>query len=535
MRQYLSIHATSDSALVREDTFQGREYLVVPVVAIVEGVLQGANAVEPELATASEFGKNINGWNGRPVVMNHPQDGSGNYVSANSPQVLSDWGFGAIYDARVEDSKLKVEAWIDVERAKELGGEFHSTYERLVAGDLVEVSVGIFVEVVKRAGVYAGKKYGSVWSNVVPDHLAMLSANATGACSVEDGCGAPRVNGLKMANAMNIPVPPPPASAARAAVVNPTVAQEHTCTCQTPAANAGGAGHHTDHDESITTHPVPIFRTPTEEAMDALDDHGISAITGMMRGFGARMSINSLPADRFNTDIAKAICAAIRKKYGYQAYAYGYTTDFAVYEYYDYETGASCYKIGISVDENLVVTFTTEPTEVKVVMQIIDSPEEEDNMTVTTNAQPTAGEIAPVVTPSTTAEPTVATTTAPLLPTPASPIVPAPVLTVEQYIAQAPAGLREVLAESVRVHEARKDTIVQQLLSTNRCSFSADQLKAMSYETLQGLATLANVVQDYSGQGYPRAHQASPEAPGGNGRFTVHEAPKLWADPTPAA
>ena len=56
----------------RRETFNGVEHLVVPLVALVEGVLQSSNAETPELALASEFGKHFKGWNGRPVVVNHP-------------------------------------------------------------------------------------------------------------------------------------------------------------------------------------------------------------------------------------------------------------------------------------------------------------------------------------------------------------------------------------------------------------------------------------------------------------------------------
>jgi hypothetical protein len=177
---------------IRTESWNGREYTVVPVVAIVEGVLQGANAKTPELATAKEFGKFPKTWDGRPVVMNHPQL-KGVFVSAAIPEVLEDFGLGMIFNSKIEDKKLKCEAWLDHARIEELGGESLSTLERIRNGEVVDVSVGAFLDVISRPGTFEGKAYGGVWQNVVPDHLAFLSAGVPGACSVSDGCGVPRL------------------------------------------------------------------------------------------------------------------------------------------------------------------------------------------------------------------------------------------------------------------------------------------------------------------------------------------------------
>ncbi len=73
MKNYINILATADTSTIRVETMAGKEYTVVPCIALVEGVLQGANSDAPELALASEFGKIIAGWNGRPLVLNHPK------------------------------------------------------------------------------------------------------------------------------------------------------------------------------------------------------------------------------------------------------------------------------------------------------------------------------------------------------------------------------------------------------------------------------------------------------------------------------
>ena len=103
------------TAEIRAAKMQERDYVVVPVVALVEGVLFGQNSESPELALAAVFGAQLEGWNGRPVVMDHPQLDDGTFVSANAPEIQDLWGFGHMFNARLEDKKLKVDAWLDVD------------------------------------------------------------------------------------------------------------------------------------------------------------------------------------------------------------------------------------------------------------------------------------------------------------------------------------------------------------------------------------------------------------------------------------
>ncbi len=467
-RSYIRIQAKAESGLTREETLHGRTYLVMPVVAIVQGVLHGANSEAPEFAPASEFGKNINGWNGRPVVMNHPQDDEGNYVAANSPEVLNSWAMGWIFNAHVEDNKLKVEAWVDVARCEEMEGDFLETLERIKNDELVEVSVGVFINPVSKTGTYAGKKYSSVWSNVVPDHLAFLSNGSTGACSVKDGCGTPRLNEAKDMT-VNLGGDQNPGVgaedlAATSAQPSPHVHEGGTCTCN------GGSETPAPGDDAPEVNELDVNR----------------ANEAVARAFSERLSDNTVPAGRFNNDIYKAVAAAIRKQY--RGYCYGYTSDYAVYEGFDNDYNYVCMKVGIDVSDDLQVKFTSEPSEVQIVMQIIDKPE--DTKLADNNATQAGGGAAPAVTSETPA--------------------PAPV-TVESYINNAPAAVREVLEEGMRVQTERKDTLVKSILSTNSGAFSEDELKAMSLKQLMQLATLAKAnVQaaagptDFTGLGAPR-------------------------------
>jgi hypothetical protein len=75
---------------------------------------------------------------------------------------------------------------------------------RLQGGDPIEVSVGSWTLIQQHSGELDGDSYDGVWSVAIPDHLAFLPPGATGACSIDMGCGAPRLN----SEGGNVPVEP---------------------------------------------------------------------------------------------------------------------------------------------------------------------------------------------------------------------------------------------------------------------------------------------------------------------------------------
>ena len=171
-------------ALVRHETFEGRDHLVVPCVMIVGGVLNGA------FVPVEEMRASVEAWNGRPAPILHPKQGD-EYVSANDPKVIEQNVVGQVFAARVDGDKLKAELWIDIEKAKKLGHE--RVLADLQAGKPVEVSTGYFADDEPTDGEFNGVAYSTIHRNLRPDHLALLPGEI-GACSVADGCGAPRVN-----------------------------------------------------------------------------------------------------------------------------------------------------------------------------------------------------------------------------------------------------------------------------------------------------------------------------------------------------
>jgi hypothetical protein len=171
-------HFKGLASAIRTEQYQGREHLVVPVIALVEGVVHAMNAAGPEFVSADEF---PSGWDGMPVFLGHPMR-NGRPVSGNSTEVLKS-SVGTIFNSGVKDKKLTMEAWVDVARADA------TLLKRLRASDPIEVSIGAFVETDTSTGEYNGKTYKGAWHNMTPDHLALLPEGHVGACSMDMGCG----------------------------------------------------------------------------------------------------------------------------------------------------------------------------------------------------------------------------------------------------------------------------------------------------------------------------------------------------------
>lgn len=171
----------------RTETFEGKEYIVVPVVMMVEGVHAGSRG--PLYHSKQELGRVPDSWNGRPVVINHPQDVDGAFISANSPTVLESNAVGFIFNTHMKGSKLVAEAWLDSAKLLALSPV---AFEIINESGILEVSIGSFTDEDGVEGSWQGEKFVSSASNLKPDHLAILPGGI-GACSVEKGCGI-RVN-----------------------------------------------------------------------------------------------------------------------------------------------------------------------------------------------------------------------------------------------------------------------------------------------------------------------------------------------------
>lgn len=182
----MKISVNKQELLVRHEDRYGKDYLVVPMVVLKQGVLNGEFVPEDEIL------RHFQAWNGRPVPIRHPKSGE-DYVSANSIDVLNSSVIGHFFNATYEDGALKGEAWIDYQKAKTLGDEAAMIVQRLESGNQFDVSTGYWRDFDASPGEYGGIAYNGIARNLRPDHIAILP-DEQGACSWKDGCGAPRVH-----------------------------------------------------------------------------------------------------------------------------------------------------------------------------------------------------------------------------------------------------------------------------------------------------------------------------------------------------
>lgn len=181
MTKQLHVHSgTVANSASKRIVHNGSEHVVVPVVMIVDGVLNGA------LVTHEEYGRNVQAWNDKPVTVPHPTDGMGGFISAGSPDVISSMCVGRVYNAKVDGDKLVAELWLDTAQAERVGRS--DLLAALESGALSEVSTGYFSYREDAQGEHNGKPYLYIDRDIMPDHLAILP-NEVGACSVQDGCG----------------------------------------------------------------------------------------------------------------------------------------------------------------------------------------------------------------------------------------------------------------------------------------------------------------------------------------------------------
>ncbi len=474
VRTMLSIQAIPDVSGITTAELYGQEHTVIPCIAIVEGVLWPANAPGPELALAEEFGRFPQGWNGRPVTFGHPTV-NGNPVSASTPGVLEVNAFGQLFNTTLEGKKLKTEIWINNARIDELGEEAQEAIESLKSGEgVAEVSTGLFTMSEAVEGTFDGEDYQSIWRNIVPDHLAVLPDGIVGACSVEDGCGAPRANQMH-------PV-------MRAAQLN---------------TDAGGD----DEDEQ-----QGLFKRILEVAGGILgftnaEEH---LSDGDLRT-ALHMALKGLDADSwfFILAVYPGVSDA-----GTFVYEVGF--DGTLFERsFSIEQGA----IAISAEPTAVrpvttfvpVVVTTNQNQEKTmnVEELVNALianegtqfTEDNREWLSTLEEDLLSQMSPAPSPEPSAEELAA---AEALRDNANGDGnddgdDAPVNT-EDYIAAAPPAIQSLLNAGIKLHNARKNALVTALVGNARCKFTEAQLNSKEVEELENMAALAQDIT-YEGQG----------------------------------
>jgi hypothetical protein len=194
MQTFRSLKFASNGT-TRVETYLGRSWTVVPVVALVEGVLRPATSKAPEFVPAAVYEELPAAWNGRPVFISHPVV-AGEYVDGNTPALIESAAVGLIFNAGLADSKLVMEAWLDHGRQTDVP-ELVSMLKRIEDKKPIEISVGAYVDMEDVSGEYDGEAYERQWKRLMPEHLALLQEGDEGACSRNMGCGVVAAKGAQ--------------------------------------------------------------------------------------------------------------------------------------------------------------------------------------------------------------------------------------------------------------------------------------------------------------------------------------------------
>lgn len=478
-------------------TLMGREYLVVPVVAMVEGVRFGANQENAELGLASEFGKFVDGWNNSPVVLGHPKVDD-NFVSASSPSVLEEYQIGFMSGSLVADKKLKCEAWLDKSQLDKSDAAV-SVKDRVEAGEMIEVSVGFFCEVEEKRGTFKGQKYAGVWRNIVPDHLAFLEEGVLGACSIADGCGTPRVNETTEKEEIMFRADKSKKDKKKDTT---NMEGEHACSCQ----NAGVT--QATNDETPSTQMQFHSLNVLAEGVAKKDARALEVLQQLVT--------MAAPENMLSSDVYSLLSSALQEQMGdkYYVYLYGFTAKHALYAQYD--DGEWCMlRLEYSISDVGVVTFTGEPQEVRLITNIIPVESGEGDGVTTNESQPEETSMTDTTQENAPGNQTVETAAPKEPAVNAAPAAPK-ALSAAEYIAEAPAEVREVLEQSMKVHNDRKNLLINKIKESGRNKFDDAYLTAQSLNTLESLVSLASVEVDYSAQGggvfAPKAQEAGESA-----------------------
>jgi len=470
-------------------TLHGKEYIVVPVVALVEGVLQGMAAEGPELALAEEFGKFPDSWNGRPIVMSHPTKDS-KPVSANSPDVLQEYQIGFIFNAKMDGSKLCLEAWCDPDMMANLNDDSKATLETLQAGTMIEVSTGYFAEIEPTSGVYANSTYDSIQRSVVPDHLAFLPNGVLGACSNADGCGAQLAVNSKPTDEF------------------PRV---KTFYAPQPCCDSCASGHTCEGTSSMPSTNKDMASKDKADKKKKQDPKAYQEYASTIA--------NTLAGGVTFSDARDAVCEVLKVTNAY-SYVVAMTKDTVIYEQYNSFTGSyETYQRGYAVSIDGKVTLDDNVERVRLMTKVVtvnadgsvpeDQPEQ--NMTTSNNGAAAASTTTTAAETTTTVEPKVhkveneqgtlevtvnekGEPTGFVLTPKAQPVAAhAAPKTVAEFVAQAPAEMQEIFQSGIKLHAEKKDGLIKGLLATNRCKFDEAKLKTFSLDMLESLAELAQV------------------------------------------
>lgn len=469
-------------------SLNGRDHYVIPSIIIKQGVMWASNASHPALALAEEFGIFPNGWDGRPIVYNHPKI-NGQPVSANRPEGWEQEVIGQLFDsALVNGDKLRTNLWVDKEKMPD------KILKALQNEESLEVSTGLYCLEEETSGDYNGKSYEVIWRHIVPDHLAILEPGSVGACSNADGCGAPRINQVYTESDMSKTPETKPA-----ATGTPVVATNSKCSCGEPAQ----------------------LSKKSPEEIRKITDNLLSTL-----GIKIELRVNEL-ADMDKRDALIAALVQVVTGSCYILAVYPNKVVYASLDYDTYEWGT--YERTYTIAEGGSITIGSEAVKVRPETQFVPlvvtvNNQEIKGVTMSNKAEEVKANEAAAGSPVVAAATTTTTTTAE---------APAKAKTLTELKALASPEVASQIDAMVKANEARQTILINGL--KDKVGLSEDELKVMPLETLEKMHTKINAVgasaarteaADFSGAG-----GGAPTANAEGDRFT----PPMPVFPLPAA
>lgn len=180
-----SFLCNATGAKVRDETLDGRKYLVAPTVMITRGIHAGN--MGPVFYGDADLSSTPLAWNLKPVVFKHPVKDRINGYSAASKSVIEKTQVGILLNTAWDavNGRLTTESWIDIEKADRVDSRI---VKRLREGKPIEGSTGMGFTLTKEAGTHAGRPYSTKVTGIQPDHYAIL-LDEVGACGVAQGAG----------------------------------------------------------------------------------------------------------------------------------------------------------------------------------------------------------------------------------------------------------------------------------------------------------------------------------------------------------
>lgn len=169
---------------IRREKRNGRDYLVVPMRLLREGVIPGSDGAL--FYPGVQIENSAPAWNDIPIVVYHPMK-DGKPVSGRSPAVLDERKIGRVYNSLGKDGDLDAEGWVDVETARRVDAPLLGKLER---AEKIQLSTGLSLakDEVPPGTVHNGVPYKATTRDYVPDHVAILPTGQA-ACGLIAGCG----------------------------------------------------------------------------------------------------------------------------------------------------------------------------------------------------------------------------------------------------------------------------------------------------------------------------------------------------------